>query len=96
MQTQLDLVNDAIARSISHNEIVTLTYSPAVFAALKKAAGPGNGVEVLNRRQSDIQLEIHGSSGVTHQFWGSDEGDEWRVHLVRRESLADIAADLNR
>lgn len=80
MQTQIDRVNDAIARSISHNEIVSIPYSSEAHAALRAVC------------EGHVDTNDHRGS----EFWGSDEGDEWRVHLVRRESLADIASDLNR
>lgn len=70
---ETDRVNDAIARSISHNEIVTLEWTADRAAALKAAC--------------EDYVDTGDIRGV--EYWGRDEGDEWRVHLLRPEdSLA--------
>ena len=66
---ETDRVNDAIARSISHNEIVKIPHSASAYEALRAACK--DYVDTRDHR------------GV--QFWGSDEGDQWRVHLVKGE-----------
>jgi len=71
--TETDRVNDAIARSISHNEITKVPYSTDAYQALRAAA--------------EGWVDTRDHRGV--QFWGSDEGDEWRVHLATAEEIAD-------
>lgn len=66
---ETDRINDAIARSISHNEIVTMDWTADRELALLAAC------------QDHVDTRDH--RGV--QFWGSDESDEWRVHLRRAD-----------
>lgn len=55
--------SQAIARSISHNEIVTLEYDETIAKHL--------------RELSDDWVEANDRI----EYWGTDDGDEWRVHL---------------
>lgn len=71
MSTDLDRVDDAIARSISHNEIVKLDWTADRASALRAAC--------------EDYVDTGDQRGV--QFWGTDEGDQWRVHLIRREEV---------
>ena len=71
---ETDRVNDAIARSISHNEIVRLPWSQASYDALRAAC--------------ENYVDTHDHRGV--QFWGTDEGDQWRVHLHPLRSATDV------
>lgn len=59
--------HDAIARSVSHNEIVTIPYSTEAADALWA--------------ECDDHVDARASYGVV-EYWGTtDDGDEWRVHL---------------
>lgn len=65
------LVANAIARSLSHNEIVTIE------------AGSSRGdIESKLREECDDFSTADVVSDTT-EFWGSDcDGDEWRVHVT--------------
>ena len=52
----------AIERSISHNEIVTIESTPEVLDQLL------------------IECDDHVDAGERIEFWGTDDGKEWRVH----------------
>jgi len=57
-------VDEAIERSISHNEIVTIT------------AGP-EAIDELSVRADDIvRVEP-----MFWEFWGTENGEPWRVHV---------------
>jgi hypothetical protein len=55
----------AIARSVSHTEIVTIAYDADAAAALQAACEDSVGVP-------DERTEYWGTT---------DDGDEWRVHM---------------
>lgn len=62
-------VEQAIARSKSHNEIVTIEHDAAAIEALT--------IEALT-----IECDDHVETAHVHEFWGTDEaGNEWRVHV---------------
>lgn len=63
----------AISRSVSHNEIVTLgPFDAATFVDLRDEL----------RRLSEDYVWTTTSRGNLVEFWGkTDDGDEWRVHL---------------
>lgn len=56
----------AIARSVSHNEIVTLDYD----------------AEALDALESESEGSVDNTAYGVHELWGTtDDGDEWRVHV---------------
>ena len=56
----------AIARSVSHTEIVTLEYDSAIYAEL---------LELCDDYASNPELR-------KTELWGTDaDGNEWRVHM---------------
>lgn len=61
-------VTRAIERSISHNEIVTLRADESASYEEFCAA---------LKSESDDDVE----NGDVHEFWGTDDGDDWRVHV---------------
>lgn len=67
-------VSDAISRSISHDEIVTIDLTSTEreyrreVAALLLAACEGH------------------AKGERHEYWGTHEGHEWRVHTSGSET----------
>lgn len=65
-------VSEAIERSISHNEIVTLDWSPSREADL--------------RARSDDSTDSQANNGAPiDEYWANDDagGMAWRVHLYR-------------
>lgn len=56
----------AIARSISHNEIVTIEHNPQI-------------AEILQR---DCEGSVDNSTYGVVEYWGTiEDGSEWRVHM---------------
>lgn len=56
----------AIARSISHNEIVTIQYDRGISIALAL----------------DSEGSVHDSVQCVTEYWGvNDDGQDWRVHM---------------
>lgn len=66
---ETDRANDAIARSISHDQTVNIPWSQDCHDELRAVC--------------EDWVDTRDHRGV--QFWGSDEGDQWRVHLIRAE-----------
>jgi hypothetical protein len=62
--------DQAIERSISHNEIVTIEWDAETESQLSMESDDTTGWMT----EGDI---------ATCEFWGGDEGEEWRVHLTR-------------
>tara|TARA_R110002126_G_scaffold269547_1_gene413274 strand:+ start:975 stop:1220 length:246 start_codon:yes stop_codon:yes gene_type:complete len=59
---------NAISRSVSHNEIVTIVYTDILRLELFML--------------SDDDAEFHSDNSIVHEFWGKDENNnDWRVHL---------------
>ena len=78
MSHQQNTVTGAIARSISHDEIVTVKVGSeedmqAVYDAL-----------IANSLAKDYDhVDV---TGTLREVWGTDgEGNEWRVHLMQDE-----------
>lgn len=59
----------AIDRSITHDEIVTIPETAAALAVL--------------RGECDECAEGVGVDGDTNEYWGDEEGQAWRVHTRR-------------
>ncbi len=60
----------AIDRSVSHNEIVHITASEEIDAALEEACDGS----VLTQNGAGLPMT---------EFWGKrEDGEEWRVHTV--------------
>lgn len=67
---------DAIARSISHTEIVTLSFDAERNEKIDAMHVKG---DLLNASEDWVE------SGSVTEYWGKDDdGNEWRVHV--RES----------
>lgn len=72
MSTTERTVSAAIARSITHNEIVTLSVD---------AEDMQDVLDALSVESDDSVAS--GSEYGTTEFWGAAEsGSEWRVHVV--------------
>jgi hypothetical protein len=63
-------VATAIRESILQDRIVTIDYSPARRDELRALA--------------EDSAKTTWERGPLHEFWGRDEGAEWRVHLEER------------
>jgi hypothetical protein len=64
----------AIERSVSHNEIVTLDHDS----------------EALDALESESEGSADNTAYGVHEFWGTtDAGDEWRVHVRCGEGAGD-------
>lgn len=62
-------VADAISRSISHNEIVTI-----------EAGTQRDAIEAELARECEGDTDANHD---VHEFWGTDcDGAEWRVHVT--------------
>lgn len=60
----------AIARSVSHNEIVTIDYSASIAE------------ELGNASEDSVPAYTTASGAVLAEYWGTTEdGGEWRVHV---------------
>lgn len=58
--------SQAIARSISHNEIVTIQYDKQIAEALTV----------------DSEGSVHDAVQRVTDYWGvNDDGNDWRVHM---------------
>ena len=71
----LQIISNAIDRSISQNEIVTLESD--------EIARAGNSVEAVC---SELFAECEDSTDAdtVTEYWGKDiDGNEWRVHVTR-------------
>lgn len=62
------VVDDAISRSISHGEIVTIPYSAETFDA--------HLCDLLDVSEDSVD------AGEVVEFWGCRGTDDWRVHLL--------------
>lgn len=72
MSTQ-GIVNAAIARSISHNEIVTIDH-----VRIAQADCSVDRVHDVLTQAADDHVE----NGDVVEYWGTDDnGHEWRVHV---------------
>lgn len=71
-------VDGAIARSISHDEIVTISLGSEddMQAAFERLIG-----DVLAEDYDHVDV-----TGTLREVWGQDgEGNDWRVHLMQAE-----------
>lgn len=76
----------AIARSISHNEIVTLDYDADVYQEL---------LDRVLEADNGIKSDWVDANEVT-EFWGTtDDGDDWRVHMRHDDRLDRAQAALS-
>lgn len=69
----MQITDDAIGRSISHNEIVTID-----TIDMRRA-----GVSLESVREAlHIECEDEVANGAVCEYWGkSVDGEEWRVHV---------------
>ncbi len=72
MSTTTDTIEGAIARSISHDEIVTVTVDDidTAFAALTAS--------------TDDDYDYVDTALDRREVWSTDAADSWRVHLLVR------------
>ncbi|MGB0890660.1 MAG: hypothetical protein ACPGWS_10290 [Solirubrobacterales bacterium] len=65
-------IADAIARSISHDEIVTIDPAHSYDALV---------AELSNECEGSVDA-THGGCNEVYEFWGQDcDGESWRVHV---------------
>lgn len=65
---------EAIARSVSHTEIVTVDYDAATAE------------ELAAESEDSVPPYTTASGQVLAEYWGTTEGgDEWRVHVLYPE-----------
>lgn len=77
------VVERAIARSISHTEVVRIPeedYKPAVQLELMAECDDSVSITAGYEREPSGVLE-HGEFGRLHEFWGRTDDGDWRVHL---------------
>lgn len=75
-----DTTEGAIARSVSHNEIVTVQTDDASSAYDALMADPLSGDDTDHVDASQTLREVWGTTPA---------GDEWRVHICQREEASD-------
>lgn len=73
----MQLVSEAIDRSISHNQIVTIDVGPSGLVC----AGGGVSGDAVREDLAEVCEDCAISKAVC-EYWGNDlEGNEWRVHV---------------
>lgn len=76
----MQTVTNAIRRSVSHNEIVTIEVGPSGLVCGSGETGDSVCAEL------SLESEDSAESREVSEYWGTDvDGNAWRVHVRRVE-----------